>query len=217
MRIFRFEEVDSTMTLARALAEEDAPHGTVVLAERQTAGRGRRGRVWDSPAGENLLLSIVLRPTGPVHEAPLLTLGAAAALAEAFDLRVKWPNDLVDADGHKLGGLLAEMETNGGHVRYVLLGLGLNVNQTAFPAELPNATSLARLRGPQDREAVLRTVVDTILARADAPDRLDRWRRYAHTLGRRVRIDGREGLAEALRDDGALIVDGVPVTTGEVS
>lgn len=215
MRILRFEEVESTMDLARALAQEGAEHGTAVLAERQTGGRGRRGRSWASAPGLNLTLSLVLRPAGPPREAPLLTLGAAAALAEALELRVKWPNDLVDDEGHKLGGLIAEMDTDGERVRWVVLGLGLNVNQVDFPG-LPQATSLAALRGPQDREALLPRVLDAILTGVEAPDRLDRWRRRSHTLGRRVRIEGHEGLAEALRDDGALVVGGRVIRTGEV-
>lgn len=216
MRIHRFDEVDSTQRVARALAEEGAPHGTVALAERQTAGRGRLGRTWQSAAGENLTFSVVLRPTGPVRDAPLLTLGAAAGLAEALELRVKWPNDVVTPDGRKVAGLLAEMETDGAAIRYVVLGVGLNVNQAAFPPELPNATSLALLRGPQDREAVLETAVAALLAWCQHPGRLDLWRQRAHTLGKRVRIGEIEGVATHLRGDGALIVDGVAVTTGEI-
>lgn len=215
--LLRLAEVDSTMRVARELAEAGAEHGAAVLAEVQTAGRGRRGRVWASEPGQNLLLSVVLRPRGPLLDAPLLTLGAAAALAEALGLRVKWPNDLVAEDGRKVGGLLAEMDTDGVRVRWVVLGLGLNVNQTDFGPNLPTATSLAALRGPQDREAVLRAVLQAIAEGVEAPDRLDRWRRYAHTLGRQVRIGDVEGIAEALRDDGALIVGGVAVTTGEVA
>lgn len=216
MRLHRFDEVDSTQRVARALAEEGAPHGTVALAERQTAGRGRLGRTWQSAPGENLTFSVVLRPFGPARQAPLLTLGAAAGLAEALELRVKWPNDLVTPDGRKVAGLLAEMETEGVGIRYVVLGVGLNVNQAAFPPELPNATSLAALRGRQDRDAVLETAVAAILAWCQHPGRLDLWRRRAHTLGKRVRIGEIEGVATHLRDDGALIVDGVAVTTGEI-
>jgi BirA family biotin operon repressor/biotin-[acetyl-CoA-carboxylase] ligase len=215
MMLHRYGTVDSTQTVARGLADQGAPHGTVVLAEAQTAGRGRLDRRWQSAPGENLTFSVVLRPTCPVREAPLLTLGAAAGLAVALDVRVKWPNDLVDREGRKLGGLLAEMETAGDRVRYVILGLGLNVNQTAFP-DLPNATSLATLFGPQDREDVLDRAAAAILAWAEHPGRLDLWRQRAHTLGKRVRVGGVEGVATHLRDDGALVVDGVAVTTGEI-
>lgn len=214
--IERHESVVSTQEVARARAEAGAPSGFVVVAEQQTGGRGRRGRVWESVPGENLYLTVILRPDCLPREAPLLTLGAAAALAEALDVRVKWPNDLVDADGRKLGGLLAEMETQGDAIRYVLLGLGLNVNQTVFPG-LPNATSLTTLRrAAQEREALLTDVVATL--RAPLPG-LDLWRSRSHTLGRQVRVLGTslmEGVATGIRDDGALLVNGHPVTTGEV-
>ncbi len=216
MLIHRYDLVDSTQSVARRLADEGAPHGTVVLAEEQTAGRGRLDRRWTSARGENLTFTVVLRPPIPARDAPLLTLGAAAGLAVALDLRVKWPNDLVTSEGRKVAGLLAEMETVGDRVGYVLLGVGLNVNQQVFPPELPNATSLARERGPQDREDVLDRAVSAILAWAQHPDRLDQWRRRAHTLGRHVRIGAIEGVATGLRDDGALLVGGVPVLAGEI-
>jgi len=214
--VHHYEEIDSTQRVARELADGGAPHGTVVRAEAQTAGRGRRGRVWAAEPGRNLLLSIVLRPPVPLREAPLLTLGAAAGLAEVFDVRVKWPNDLVDGDGRKLGGLLGELEARGDRVDYVILGLGLNVNQVEFP-DLPGATSLARLAGgPVDREEAFELAVRAMLAWSGHPDRLTLWRRRAHTLGRRVRVGGLEGVATGLRDDGALLVDGHPVHTGEL-
>ena len=198
------------------MAAAGAPHGTVVVADAQTAGRGRLGRTWSSAPGENLLLSVVLRPAVPVREAPLLTLGAAAGVATALDVRVKWPNDLVDDDGHKLGGFLAELETAGDRVAHVVLGLGLNVIQVEFAA-LPNATSLRRLRGqPLDRDDVLDTAVRAILAWCTHPGRLDLWRERAHTLGRWVTAGAVAGIATELRDDGALVVGGTVVTAGEL-
>ncbi|MBM4390443.1 MAG: biotin--[acetyl-CoA-carboxylase] ligase [Deltaproteobacteria bacterium] len=216
MIVHRLGEVASTQAEARKLAEAGALHGTSVLAEVQTQGRGRLGRRWEAAPGENLLLSVVLRPPVPAREAPLLTLGAAAGVATTLDLRVKWPNDLVDTEGHKLGGFLAELEADGERVSFVILGLGLNVNQVEFPG-LPNATSLRRLRGPsQDLDVVLDDVLRAILAWSAHPGRLDLWRERAHTLGRHVRVGEVEGVATGLRDDGALLVDGVPVLTGEV-
>ena len=216
MLLHRYDVVSSTQTVARALAEEGAPHGTVVLAEEQTAGRGRLDRRWDSARGLNLTFTLVLRPRIAARDAPLLTLGAAAGLATAFDLRVKWPNDLVTAEGCKVAGLLAEMDTMGDRIAFVLLGVGLNVNQVDFPEWLPNATSLALLGGPQDRDEVLERAVAAILAWADHPDRLSLWRHRAHTLGKHVRIGAVEGVAAGLRDDGALIVGGVPILAGEI-
>ena len=215
--VHRYARVGSTQDVARDLARGGAPHGTTVLAEVQDAGRGRLDRRWDSDAGLDLTFSIVLRPGGRLRDAPLLTLGAAAAMARALDVRVKWPNDLVDADGRKLAGILAEVEgVEGDRVAWVVLGVGLNVNRTAFDG-LPNATSLALLRGGAlDREATFQEVRASILVGADASDRLEVWRARAHTLGRRVTVGGVEGVAEALRDDGALMVGGVAVTTGEI-
>lgn len=224
--VIRLDEVDSTQNLARALAADGAPHGTVVRAERQTAGRGRMGRRWDAEAGEALLFSIVLRPQpgAPIalRDAPLVTLGAAAGMAAALGVSVKWPNDLVvDAPGapgwRKLGGLLGELETAEGVVQHIVLGVGLNVRQRRFPRELPAATSLWLERAEDDREAVFTRALAAILTWHNHPGRLDLWRAHSHTLGRRVRLGEVEGTATGLADDGALLVDGVPVHVGELT
>ncbi len=217
MRIVRLAEVDSTQRAARDLALQGAPHGTVVVAERQTAGRGRLDRRWESAQGLDLAFSVVLRPGGSVRDAALLSLGAAAGLAGALGQQVKWPNDVVSANGRKLAGLLAECDSDGERVRFVILGVGLNVNRATFDG-LPNATSLAMERGAQqDRETVLQQAVAAVVEGSEHPARLERWRACAHTLGRHVRIGQVEGIAEDVRDDGALIVGGVAVTTGEVA
>ncbi|MSP54595.1 MAG: biotin--[acetyl-CoA-carboxylase] ligase [Myxococcales bacterium] len=238
MTVLRLGEVTSTQDVAKQLAADGAEHGTVVRAERQTAGRGRLGRRWASAPGDGLLFSIVLRPGGLLRDAPLLTLGAAAGLALALDVQVKWPNDLVVDAGPerpplKLGGILGELEAEpGGAVRHVVLGVGLNVLQRAFPEELPWATSLWIQRGVRhparsvevDREEVFERAVAAILEWQGHAERLNLWRSRAHTLGRRVEITTGEGddrstvagLATGLADDGALIVDGRPVYVGEV-
>lgn len=224
MLVHRHDTVDSTQRVARDLAWTGAPHGTVVLAERQSAGRGRMDRTWSSEPGLDLTFSVILRTGGRLAEAPLLTLGAAAGLAEALDLRVKWPNDVVTPAGHKVAGLLAEVE-GAGHedrVLYVILGVGLNVNRRDFGG-LPSATSLALHFGrDQDRDEVLTRAHAGLLAGAEPEGRLARWRRLAHTLGQHVTIHGTSrgtvsGMATGLRDDGALLVGGVAVTTGEIA
>jgi len=165
-----------------------------------------------------------MRPKLTPAEAPRCVLAWAAAIAGVLDVKLKWPNDLVDDEGRKLGGFLAELEAGGDtfgtgpRIRHVVLGLGLNVNQVDFPPDLPAATSLRVLRGhPHDRAALLGRMLRAVDAvdpgRSDA---LDPWRARAHTLGRRVRVGPVEGIAEALRDDGALIVDGQPVVAGDV-
>lgn len=226
MLVHRYDAVDSTQRVARELALTGAPHGTVVLAERQTAGRGRMDRSWSSEPRLDLTFSLILRPGGRLAEAPLLTLGAAAGLAEALDLRVKWPNDVVTPEGRKVAGLLAEVEAAGAEdrVQYVILGVGLNVNRRDF-ADLPNATSLAlhaESEDDLDRDAIFARAHAGLLAGAEGPGRLERWHRVAHTLGKHVTIHGTangtvSGVATELRDDGALVVGGVVVTTGEIA
>lgn len=214
--VLYLEQTDSTNRVARELAREGGLG--VVVADHQTAGRGRLGRSWVADAGENLLFSVVLRPGLLAAEAPRAVLVWAAAIAEALGVWVKWPNDLVDAADRKLGGMLAELDHEGDRVRSVVLGVGINVNQTIF-ADLPEATSLALLRGgPQDRVETLRAALEAILlADPGDPGALDRWRARSRTLGRRVRVAEREGVATGVREDGALLVDGVPVLAGDVS
>lgn len=208
--------IDSTQDRAKALARAGARHRTVVVADTQTAGRGTRGRTWHSPPDQNLYLSALLRPTVRPAQAPALGLVIAASLAETFDVRVKWPNDVVDDDGRKLAGLLAEMESVAETIQWLVVGIGLNVNQTVFPPDLPNATSLARRAGPQDRERVRALVLAAIDSALSDPD-LDRWRRRAHTLGRQVQIGARVGLASDIDGFGGLIVDGHPIYSGELA
>ena len=172
-------------------------------------------------AGQNLLFSIVLAPRVPPDRAARCVLVWAAAMAEALDLRVKWPNDLVTLEHRKVAGVLAELELGPGapgRIRHIVLGVGVNVNQSTFPG-LPDATSLALERGgPQDRAEVLASLVHAIeTAPLQGPGGLDLWRSRSATLGRRVEVAGVRGLAEDIRDDGALIVDGRAVLAGDVS
>lgn len=217
-------ELPSTSDRAKALADAGAPHGAVVIAERQTAGRGRRGRTWASPPGRNVHLSAVLRPALPLHRAPELTLVASVALCEAVRgagvaAGIKWPNDLL-AGGRKLCGILTEMAAEPERVEWVVLGVGVNVNAAAedLPPELREAaTSLAIERGaPVPRAAFVAGalgLLETWLDRHQAGgfDGIrDAWRRLSDTLGREVRVevDGRvvEGVAEDIDEQGGLLV-----------
>lgn len=207
-------EVDSTNRVARELARQG--WAGVVVADHQHAGRGRMGRSWDSEPGQNLLMSVVLSPPVPAKDAARCVLLWAAAIADALDIWVKWPNDLVDPRDQKLGGMLAELELDGERVRHIVLGIGLNVNQTTFPG-LPGAGSLRLLRGgAQDRAQILGAVVAALLG-ADTRGSLGLWRRRSRTLGRRVEVAGVVGVAEDVREDGALLVDGSAVLAGDVS
>jgi len=219
-----FDEVVSTNDVAKQLAEEGADHGEVVIADRQTAGRGRRGRPWASPPGRNVYFSAVLRPDLPPQRAAELTLVAAVALCHAVrragvDAGIKWPNDLV-VKGKKLCGILTEMAADPDRVQWVVLGVGINLNAAAadLPEELRgSATSLAIERGQPVPRALFAAAALTLLEewldlhaeRGFAPIR-DEWRSLSDTLGRPVRVatDGREieGIAEDLDASGALLI-----------
>lgn len=212
--------IGSTNEKARALAAAGWPEGTVVLAEEQTSGRGRKGRLWHSPRGEGIFLSVLLRPPGDALEVARLTLVAGVAVVEAVEattgvrLGLKWPNDLLYG-GAKVGGILTE-NTSGGQV---IIGIGINANQTEFPSELKNkATSLLLAAGhPVDRAAIAVALLQHLEALYGAflggalSSILDDWRRYSVTLGQRVRVvidqDVLEGVAVDIDDHGALILE----------
>lgn len=221
-----YEEIASTNDRARELAEEGAEHGTVVIAESQSAGRGRRGRSWASPPRKNLYFSVVLRPDLPPGRAPELTLVASVAICDALRQAgvragIKWPNDLV-ASERKIGGILTELAADAERVTWVVLGAGVNVNALAedFPEELrAEATSVLLERGQPAPRALLAAAcftaiedwVDVHAERGFGPVR-DAWRERSVTLGRAVmaRLDGREieGTAEDIDETGALLVRG---------
>ncbi len=223
-KIHFFDSLGSTNSKAWELAGDGAGAGTLVVADSQTGGRGRMGRSWWSPPGTNLYFSLLLRPDITPHQAPLLGLSAAYSMAELLDLQVKWPNDLVTAHGKKLCGFLAEMELDGGQVAFVILGVGLNVNQTVFPQDLPLATSLRNERGHlHDRASLLARIVLGVESglrrhRHDSAALMEGLRQRSHTLGRHVKISlgspastGEqgsfvEGLAVDIRTDGALVL-----------
>lgn len=152
-RIYHFFKTESTNTIALQLGEQGEPHGAVVLAEEQTAGRGRAGRAWLSEKSSGIHCSVLLRPTIPPAHAPLLTLvaGLAARDAAAAELDVvpdiRWPNDVL-IRGRKFCGILTEMHAEPDRIHYAVIGIGINVNQSKMPAELsPIATSLRMQTG----------------------------------------------------------------------
>ncbi len=218
------DEMPSTNDRAKELAEEGALHGETVIAERQTAGRGRRGRAWVSPKGLNLYLSVVLRPQLPPQRAPELTLVASLAACDAcrqagVEAQIKWPNDVL-VDDRKVAGILTELSAEPDLVHWVVLGIGVNLN--AAPEDFPDdvrdvATSLAEERGQLVPRALftaallssLEQWLDLHAAEGFGPIR-DAWRERAGTLGREVRVeaDGGEisGVAEDLDEAGALLV-----------
>ena len=220
-------ETDSTNTRLLEEARSGAPEGVVLVADHQTAGRGRLGRRWESSPGASLLVSVLLRPPVPLERAFLLTMAAGLAASEAVDdvagfrPALKWPNDLM-VDDAKLAGLLAESVVEGDGLRAVVVGMGLNV--TEAPAEASTCVA-AHTASAVER----RPLLDAWLARLD--DRLDHldavlpdYRRRCATLGRAVRVERPtsvlEGAAVEVTDAGHLVVEAdggrVAVAVGDV-
>jgi BirA family biotin operon repressor/biotin-[acetyl-CoA-carboxylase] ligase len=207
----------TTMVLARREAEEGAPHGTLVLAEEQTAGRGRRGRSFYSPPGENLYFTLVLRQGMEAHRrlpvaVPLAV--CAACAAEGVEARIKWPNDIWVGE-RKLSGILIDAEV-GGAEAIAFPGIGVNVNgdPTLNPELRDIATSLRRELGrPVERERLLARICNELeLALGmPEPELIARYRAVSIVLGRRVAVApaGKtlfEAVAEAIAEDGSLVV-----------
>ena len=164
-KIIYYKQIDSTNTELARLAMKGAEHGTVVVAESQSAGKGRRGRQWESPAGENIYMSILLRPDCAPDLAPMLTLVMAYSVGEALkalgflEVQIKWPNDLV-LSSKKICGILTEMQLKDSEIDYVVVGVGINVNTSRFPEELQDtATSLYLESGTiLDREKLVESI-----------------------------------------------------------
>ncbi|MEW6386497.1 MAG: biotin--[acetyl-CoA-carboxylase] ligase [Thermodesulfobacteriota bacterium] len=237
--IHYFATLPSTNDLAKELGAGGAPEGTLVLAEGQTQGRGRLGRTWDSPPYSGLYVSVLLRPPIPPLEMPQITLTAAVAVvralrrAAALEAGIKWPNDIL-LQGKKAGGILTEMETETDRVRYLVLGLGLNVNNPSLPEELKaSATSLAQEAGRTfSRRLILQAWLEEFescyqgFLAGEFPEILAEWRKSSVTLGQMVRIKHSpkeiQGLALEVGPDGALLVQTaggeiVRVTSGEIA
>jgi BirA family biotin operon repressor/biotin-[acetyl-CoA-carboxylase] ligase len=235
-RIHHFASVASTNAIAKELADAGEPHGTVVLADEQTGGRGRSGRAWFSPAGGGVWASIVLRPSLVAERLAGLGIATAVAIADALgrefgvEAKVKWPNDIL-AGGRKLGGILVETgQVAGDAIESAVVGIGVNVDiePDAFPAELrATATSLSTIAGRAiDRGAVLDAVLgafedayERYVTKGGVPAR-ERWRELSTTLGRAVEIEeaGRVivGTVIDLSFEGALVLEGADGRTVEV-
>jgi len=206
------EVTGSTNADLKALAKRGAPNGTTLVAGIQTAGRGRMGRRWEMASGTGLTMSIVLRPALSLGRAPLVCLAAAVALAEACgpEYRIKWPNDVLGPDGSKVAGILAEVDANGSAVRWVVVGLGVNVSDA--PAAFPQAGALERIDGrPRDRARLAAEIAVGVLQSVDRLTRLPgevlgAWRARNATLGTRVQVGAVQGVAIGIDPNGALRV-----------
>ena len=199
---------DSTNERAKELAEAGTPHGTLVTADEQSAGRGRQGRIWTAPPGSAVLMSLILRDLDERHA--LLPLAAAVAVCEAVgaDLApmVKWPND-VWIDGRKVAGILIEGRPQAG---WAVLGIGLNVTTGSFPPELADTATSLRLAGydttPED---VLGDLLGELMRWIDAPPDavLAAWRARDVLEGKRILWSTGEGIADGIDDSGGLLVN----------
>ena len=239
-RFFHFFKVDSTNRVAMELGYAGEPEGTLVLAEEQTAGRGRAGRSWHSERGAGLYLTLLLRPKLAPAQAPLLTmlagLSAHTAIRALTGLtpELKWPNDLL-LNGKKVGGILTEMHAEPSVVRFVIVGIGINVNQEQFPPELASiATSLRKESGkmPYRVELLVRLLTQfesdyNRFLREGPSSVVERFQSVSNfAKGRRVRVEtgaesyvgttaglSPEGLLLVAKDNGAVLT----VIAGDVS
>lgn len=223
-KLFFFESIDSTNACAKALAQAGTQQGAVVVAEHQTDGRGRHGRTWRANPGQNLLFSVLLRPSLPRSSAGLLTFFAAVSVARGIEqvcecrIECKWPNDLL-LRGRKVCGILLENSIDHDRIEYSVIGVGINVNQSEFDADLnTKATSLLlELGRPVDRvrlfscimaemETAYREVRDGNFIRLMAD-----WHSRCRMFGKQVTV-GRDdeavtGKAVGLNDVGGLILE----------
>lgn len=237
--ILRLDSVSSTNDIARDLAVSGSPEGCCVVAREQTAGRGRQGHTWASPAGEGLYLSLVLRPSLKAADSAVLTLAAAIAVAEtlkgAFQVQadIKWPNDLL-VSGRKISGILVESAIEGDRLQHGVMGIGINVAQSSFPSDIgQSATSIAletgRAISPDD---VLNPLLERLehwyrTALSQPRTVIARWEELSsYARGCHVRVESSggpiQGVTRGLSARGALIVELASgqvkeIVSGEVS
>ncbi len=223
-RIIWMDAVDSTNNYAKKIAREGAADGTVAVAEHQTGGKGRLGRVWMSQPHTSVMMSFVIRPGVPPANAPVYNfataLGVAKAVEETCGLSpaIKWPNDVV-YQGRKLCGILTEMSADMDSVEYLVVGVGTNVNQERFDGEIgQRAVSLRMIRGEKlDRAAVCASLIKNIdlyfdkLAKNGTDGIMDAYREKSAVLGREIRVIGHDGSASGrcvgFGPGGQLLVD----------
>jgi BirA family biotin operon repressor/biotin-[acetyl-CoA-carboxylase] ligase len=217
--VLRFESLPSTNTELARLASEGAAEGVSIVADEQTAGRGRLQRAWSSPRGAGLCFSILLRPTIPQNYWPLITFMAALAVGDALreacglETDIKWPNDILSGE-RKICGILAEaIDTPAG--RAVILGIGINLTENAFPPELANvATSVSEATGSApDREQILAALLTALsrwYSQLNEPGQIiDAWsNRSSYALGKLVQVSNGDavwqGTTAGVGPDGAL-------------
>ena len=220
-KIHYFDYLASTMNMAMQLGMDGAASGSAVLAESQIKGRGRLGRSWSSPKYKGIYLSLILRPKILPAACPILTLMSAVSICEAvkevidLDVQIKWPNDLL-MHNKKVAGILTEMNAEVDKVNFVVIGIGLNVNNEK-KSLIPHATSLKEEQGAEiSRVVLLQEILRRIennyfLLEDKGPGEIiNKWRNFTLTLGTRVKVDFQnkhiEGQAVDIDVDGALLI-----------
>ncbi|MBS4981666.1 MAG: biotin--[acetyl-CoA-carboxylase] ligase [Lachnospiraceae bacterium] len=235
-----FPETDSTNIRAKQAAGRGAAHGMLFVADRQSAGKGRRGRSWDSPEGTEIFMSLLLRPKFAPGKAPMLTILMAIAAAEAvraktdLDVKIKWPNDLVTG-GRKICGILTEMSAEIDYIDHVVIGVGVNVNRKTFPEELrEKATSLLQEGGvPVKRSELIAEIMcrfEKLYEQFEKEQSLhfvqQRYNEQSVNCGQKVTVlepqRNWDGLALGINEAGELLVENeageiLTVYAGEVS
>ena len=237
--IYCFDSIDSTNTKAKELAEAGHPSGTLVVADQQTLGRGRRGRSWESPAGTGIFMTLMLKPDINPNNASMLTLVAAMATARAITevtgeaAQIKWPNDIV-MNGKKVVGILTEMSAQFDYINHIVVGIGINVHNEEFPEEIAKtASSLLLECGHRIHRASLieafleefERLYAVYLATEDMSGLQKEYDSLLVNRGRQVRVldpkEPFEGKAMGITKKGELIVDTWEsrklVSSGEVS
>lgn len=229
-----YQELGSTNIQAKLEAEEGAAEGTLVMADMQTAGRGRRGRSWSSPAGVNLYFTLILRPSYGAERASgvtlVMALAVAAGIREAGGVRaeIKWPNDIV-VNGRKVCGILTEMSVERSVIRYVIIGVGVNVGLQEFPREMADtATSLQAECGREiSKDSLTENIMaaferyyENYLRQGDLSGVLTEYDSLLVNRGKKVRVlDPKgeyQGLALGINDRGELLVEREDGTVAEV-
>ena len=238
--ILYFDSIDSTNTKAQELAEKGYPSGTLVVADKQIAGKGRRGRNWESPSGCGIFMTLMLKPDINPNNASMLTLVSALAVAKALaditgkDAKIKWPNDIV-IDGRKVCGILTEMSAQFDYINNIVIGIGINVNNSSFPEEISaTASSLRLLSGGKKyrREEIIEKIMEyfekyysIFLETEDLSALVNEYDAMLVNMKRQVKVldpkEPFEGTAMGITKTGELIVDTWEsrklVSSGEVS
>lgn len=234
-----FETIDSTNTKAKELAEQDYPNGTLVVSDQQLAGRGRRGRSWESPAGCGIFMTLLLKPDINPNNASMLTLVSALAIAKAITnvtgaaAQIKWPNDIV-INGKKVCGILTEMSAQFDYINHIVIGIGINVHNEEFPEELKETASSLLLQCHRHfhRADIIVSFLqyfeqyyEEFLKTEDLSGLLKEYNAILVNMGKIVRVldpkEPFEGKAMGITKKGELIVDTWEsrklVSSGEVS